>query len=354
MSYKFKSRNARLFQVYVIAWFTGTFLSIWSIATSPFDFEHFFQSGIAALIGGTLFYFSERSRFIYGRMRKLKIIWIVVFRTLIYLFVITFVSLVLVTMYAFTEQGLTLTEYFEMGVTADFFTSTSFLSIATLMIGFTFIVSFLVETARMLGPGMLVKLLSGSYHSPVEEERIFMFLDLNNSTHIAEKLGPVKFTEFKNNFFIDLADPVLDSRGEVFQYVGDEVVLTWKLKAGLRDARWLNFFFNLKNVIRRRKEFYKDTYGFIPEFKAGCHSGIVFTSEVGDLKKSIVYNGDVVNTASRIEAECRAFKMDLLVSDILIKQTNFNDNYLAEPVGEFLLRGKAENISLWTVKEKTN
>ena len=70
-------------------------------------------------------------------------------------------------------------------------------------------VSFKSEVTKMLGPGVLYKLLSGSYHSPKEDERIFMFLDLNNSTSIAEKLGPAKFTDFKNDFFSSMTIPIL-------------------------------------------------------------------------------------------------------------------------------------------------
>ena len=220
------------------------------------------------------------------------------------------------------------------------------------MIVFTFIISFSIEIGRMLGPGALVKLLSGSYHSPVEEERIFMFLDLNDSTEIAEKLGHIRFTEFKNEFFYDIADLILDSNGEVFQYVGDEVVLTWKLKDGLKNSRWIKFFFNIKKKIKSRAEIYSNEFGVTPEFKAGCHSGIVFTSEVGDLKKSIVYNGDTINTAARIESECRKLGRELLVSEELINQTDINSYFNSEKIGPISLKGKSNNITLFTIMEK--
>ena len=56
-----------------------------------------------------------------------------------------------------------------------------------------------------------------------------MFLDLNNSTAIAERLGPLRFNDFKNDFFHDIAQPVLETRGRIYQYVGDEAVVTWTI-----------------------------------------------------------------------------------------------------------------------------
>ncbi len=345
------SRNLKFFLIYVLAWFIGVFFAIWTIALSPFDFAHFFQSVVAGLVGGSLFYFTERSGFIHSRMRKLKILNIVLLRMCIYLIVIAFVSLLLLTIHSLTERGMTFSEFITNNVTLNFFTSSNFIITSSVMIVFTFILSFSTEIARMLGPGAFVKLLSGSYHSPVEEERIFMFLDLNNSTTIAEKLGHTKFSEFKNQFFYDISDPILDSHGEVFQYVGDEVILTWKQKTGLKNSRWLNFFFDVKKKINSRSQFYLSNFGVIPEFKAGCHSGIVFTSEVGDLKKSIVYNGDTVNTTARIESECRKYEKEILVSEELLNQTDININFISQNVDTIYLKGRSSTITLYTIIE---
>lgn len=50
----------------------------------------------------------------------------------------------------------------------------------------------------------------------------------------------------------------------------------------------------------------------MPKFKAGANCGMVFTSEIGELKKSIVYSGDAVNTTSRIVNECKKFQRELI------------------------------------------
>jgi len=54
----------------------------------------------------------------------------------------------------------------------------------------------------------------GKYHHPVAEERIFMFVDMNSSTTIAENLGHVKYFEMLKEYFVDLSGAVIESPGD--------------------------------------------------------------------------------------------------------------------------------------------
>ena len=317
----------------------------------PFDAPHYVESIIGGILAGTSFYFIESSKFLYSLTRRLAIWQIVVIRAGIYKLAITLMTAIMAGVHTFLYENISVWDFYFGGQLIEFFRSGNFTLILSTMVIISFLLSFLREIARMLGPGVFLKLLIGSYHKPAEEERIFMFLDLNDSTAIAEKLGPVLFSEFKNDFFYDLAEPVIETRGEVFQYVGDEVVLTWRLKGGTKDANWLRCFYLIKDKIEKKKEKYITKYGVKPEFKAGCHCGKVFTSEVGDLKRSIVYSGDAVNTSSRIEEECRNFKKGFLVSDVLLKQTKISNGYKAENIGEIELRGKLEKVSIYSISE---
>jgi adenylate cyclase len=47
-------------------------------------------------------------------------------------------------------------------------------------------------------------------------------------------------------------------------------------------------------------------------FKAGLYFGKVVSAQIGDLKREIVYNGDVLNTTARIQAECNTYQRDCL------------------------------------------
>ena len=205
---------------------------------------------------------------------------------------------------------------------------------------------FFRQLDRLLGPGVLVRYILGRYHRPRREARIFMFLDLKSSTALAEELGHEAYYGLVNEFFRDISGPVLDNAGEIYEYVGDEVVLTWKEERGIKDANCIRVFFDIDRVIERKKQRYLDRFGVVPEYKAGLHVGEVMTAEIGDLKKGLVFNGDVLNTGARIQAECARLGRRLLSSADLFERLTLPDGWTAEAMGPATLRGKSEPVEL--------
>lgn len=82
----------------------------------------------------------------------------------------------------------------------------------------------LLEVTDKYGPGMFWSMIIGEYHKPVQQNRIFIFLDINESTSIAEQLGHDKYFHMLRRFFRDITIPVLANDGEIYQYVGDDRV----------------------------------------------------------------------------------------------------------------------------------
>lgn len=202
------------------------------------------------------------------------------------------------------------------------------------------------------GPGNFRNLLLGRYFHPKEEERIFMFLDIRSSTAIAERLGNQQYFRFIHDFINDATEPILYTKGEIYQYIGDEIIISWKMKNGLEDANCLACFFEVQAAMQTASKYYLKHYNQIPEFKAGLHYGSVISGEIGAVKKEIVFSGDVLNTASRIQMECNKHQLDLLLSDELLALLELPIEYQARSIGTIQLRGKAEGISLSTIELK--
>ena len=102
----------------------------------------------------------------------------------------------------------------------------------------------------------LWKFITGKYYHPREEERIFMFLDLKSSTTIAEKIGNKKFFDLLREVFNDTTQPIIDCQGEIYQYVGDEIVITWPVDKGLEENNCLLCFFQVQQVLEARRDYY--------------------------------------------------------------------------------------------------
>ena len=199
------------------------------------------------------------------------------------------------------------------------------------------------------GRGIFLKLLLGKYHQPREEERIFMFVDIKSSTTIAEELGHIRFFNLLNDFFRDATKPIQKTQGEIYQYVGDEIVVSWSLKNGVNNANCINCFYEMQKSIILKAPVYMDRYNLVPNFKAGLHYGEVTTGEIGVIKRDIVYSGDVLNTTARIESLCNLYGVKLLISKYLLDKLQLPpDKYESKRMGIIELKGKKQKVELYT------
>lgn len=209
-----------------------------------------------------------------------------------------------------------------------------------------FVINFIMQIDKFFGPGVFRKLLSGKYHSPREEERIFMFIDMKGSTGMAEKLGDLKFSYLLQDFFYDVNQAISYTNGEIYQYVGDEVVVSWPIHKKLNKEKCIECFFLIENILNNKKSAYYKQYQVVPEFKAGVHYGKVIAAWVGELKKEIVYHGDVLNTTARILSQCKELKHNLLISEELYNLLDNHNDYNPVNLKDIFLRGKEKPINL--------
>ena len=201
------------------------------------------------------------------------------------------------------------------------------------------------------GPGVFKSFILGEYFHPKREERIFMFLDLRGSTAIAEKLGEEKYFGLLKDLFSDVTPAILNSKGQIYQYVGDEIVISWEMDSGTKNSNCLQCFFDIKQRLLDRAQYYQEKYdGLIPQFKAGLHYGHAMVGEIGVVKRDIVYSGDVLNTTARIQSKCNELGKDILLSKYLLEKLEpLPKQFKSIALGKLQLRGKQESIMLYTV-----
>ena len=176
-----------------------------------------------------------------------------------------------------------------------------------------------------------------------------MFLDMKSSTTIAEKLGHVAYFDLLQRYFAAMSDPIINHHGEVYQYIGDEVVVSWKLEAGLRNNHCIRCFFAIKEKMHQQKEEFRKKFGAFPDFRAGIHCGEVTTGEIGALKKEIVFSGDILNATARIQGLCKVYEQDLLISEDLYRELPDKTSFHFIELGAADLRGKTQSLRLYAV-----
>lgn len=202
-------------------------------------------------------------------------------------------------------------------------------------------VGVVTETARLIGGPMLASIVLGTYHRPVREHLIVMFLDLADSTSLAEKLGELRVHNLITRFFFDIDEPINDHGGSVLSYVGDEVIVTWPVTDDpARNARCLACFFAIDTKIAGLSAEYKEEFETVPRFRAGLHSGPVIVSECGGFKRQLAYFGDTMNVSARLCEYCKVCVCNLIVSGDVLSRVTIPQNLQVSVGRSIALRGR--------------
>jgi adenylate cyclase len=209
---------------------------------------------------------------------------------------------------------------------------------------------FVLQMGRLIGYRTLGDILFGRYHRPRTEERFFLFIDIAGSTPLAERVGSAMIHRFLSEIF-RVASPAIDDHGgEVYQYVGDEIVITWLVSEGRDGAQPLSCFFAVEEALQRRAADVEREFGAMPRLRAALHAGPVITGEVGGSRRAIVFHGDVMNTTARLEQATRELDRQFLVSGDALERLADLGSFAFEDLGLQRLRGRAAALHMYAVK----
>ena len=245
--------------------------------------------------------------------------------------------------------GITIPLITIVGLSIDEVVDQTFLIAVVVSFVAALLFNFVAQVNRLLGPGMLVSLVLGRYHRPREEVRVFLLIDLRDSTSIAEKLGNLRYHALLKRFISDVTASVVRHRGEIHRYVGDEVIVTWLADDGLKDARCARTVFGVTATLEESRSDYEREFGVVPRFSAGLHLGPVVAGEIGTVKHEIAFLGDTVNTAARIEQACKELDRPFIASGDVVSALDPAEDITVESLGDTVLRGVAEPVELFAV-----
>lgn len=205
-----------------------------------------------------------------------------------------------------------------------------------------------LEINQKYSQGVFFNIIVGKYLQPREEKRIIMFIDLKNSTPIAEKLGHKEYFKFIRDVIYCLSAGIAEYDGRIYQYVGDEIVAWWPSDT-INAKKCVHSLIEARKIINKNAEVFKRGYDILPEYKVGIHSGNVTVGQVGITKKDLVMSGDTINTAARIRSACTELNQKFLVSKEIIELLEMKE-WQSESMGMVDLKGKNENLELFALK----
>jgi adenylate cyclase len=211
-----------------------------------------------------------------------------------------------------------------------------------------FVTQLILIINEKYSPGVFLDILTGKYIHPKIENRIVMFIDLKDSTPIAEKLGHSVYFEFIREFIYRISLAIIEFEGIIYQYVGDEIVCSWK-NSEKNTIKCLDTVIQSRKNIQKDSIYFKRKYGIVPEFRVGINVGEVTVGEIGVMKKDLAMSGDTMNTTARIRSACNELNHHFIVSKEFVEASALK-GWQTESLGLIDLKGKDRSIELFSLK----
>lgn len=211
-----------------------------------------------------------------------------------------------------------------------------------------YIITLLIlEINEKYSPGVFTDIFIGKYLKPKEEKRIILFIDLKDSTPTAEKLGHKKYFFYIRDFIHHISLALLEYDGLIYQYVGDEIIVSWLSNEG-NKKKCIQSVIRARRIIQKESNYYRREYGMIPEYRIGVHLGLVMVGEIGIVKKDLTMSGDAMNTTARIRTMGGELNQKFIGSADFVASADL-EPWQVESLGYIELKGKELQMELFAI-----
>jgi len=157
-----------------------------------------------------------------------------------------------------------------------------------------------------------------------QREITVMFTDVRGFTTIAEQFDPHGLTVFMNRFLTPMTDIILEARGTVDKYMGDNIMAFWNAplelaphaRHGCEAALAMTDRLAELNVEWRR-EAHEQGRNHIPVMIGiGLNTGVASVGNFGSTQRfAYTLLGDSVNLAARLEGQCKTYAVGVIVGE---------------------------------------
>ena len=220
-----------------------------------------------------------------------------------------------------------------------------------LFVVFSVIGVIVMRVVHFIGAEALFHLTVGTYHRPVTEAKVLMFLDINGSTALAARLGAFRITALVGKFLFDISKPITDFGGHIYLYKGDGLIGQWDWDTAVRGNKILRAVDGIFAAVRREHGEYHRQFGVAPTFRVGIHGGDVVVSEQGDTKRAIGVYGDTINIAARMEEAARTHNVACVISGYVAEALDDRERRIL-PIGNETVKGISAPISIYEYRLK--
>ena len=158
-----------------------------------------------------------------------------------------------------------------------------------------------------------------------------------------------------NRYFAAMGSGIEQAGGRVDKFIGDGVMALFGVDVGIAEGS-RQALRAVKRMAEQLEDLNRMLAHDLPEplrIGIGLHSGAVIVGEMGYGKATgLTAIGDAVNTASRLEAQTKELKAQLLVSERVVTQSELDLS--AWPLTDVVLRGRAQPLAVRVIDNAAN
>ncbi len=190
-----------------------------------------------------------------------------------------------------------------------------------------------------------------SWRSALEGERkqvTVLFADVSGVTSLSEQLDPEDVHALMNRAFELMLNEVHRYEGTVNQFLGDGIMALFGAPIAHEDhaQRAVHAALGIQKALAAYEEDLKRRRGITFQVRQGLNTGLVVVGSIAtDLRMDYTAVGDTTNVAARLEHAADAGRIVISAATHRLVAGYF----YTRPLGELVLKGKAEPVPAWEV-----
>lgn len=176
-----------------------------------------------------------------------------------------------------------------------------------------------------------------------------LFADLEGFTTISEQLPASEVVALLNDCFTLMAEAVEAQEGRVDKFIGDAMLVVWAGDDVAMEAqRAVRAALRIQEAISAQQEEWLMAGRRPIKVRIGISSGRAILAEVGSpSRREHTVIGDVVNTASRLEALNKEFHTDIILSGSTLALAGVR--CLTRDLGMTAIKGRQEPVQVYSL-----
>jgi len=309
--------------------------------------------------------------------------------TLIMIFVLTFLSVMLVTYSPFWVNPFVLlilsflTIYFtyilmfEHKIVLDLFLPLFAIFISTIIATFMDYM-FEIKKERLIKEKFATKVsedvmkslisdMNNNNFQSIQREVTVFFSDVRSFTNISEAAYDAKnLIEFLNTYMDPMTDIIIKQKGTIDKYIGDAIMAYWNAPTKIKNheilavdcaLEQLHYLKKLNKKIKENKKFDSIVKMMQKQNKEpidigiGINTGVAIIGEMGSSKRSdYTVIGDPINLGARLESLCKYYDSKLNISDYTKQKLN-QQRYIFRFLDKVKVKGKTEPVNIWQIHD---